>query len=557
MNQLGQFADQKGRPLAIARLDLLLTQFSLQRADGSWTSAQDWHGFFRAEQPMRRQPLQQVPVGEYIAARFAVGVDPRANHADPNRLRPDDPLHPVVNGMHWGWKGGYVFMALEGHWQPDGAPVGSTGGFSYHLGGNENLINIRFPAKLTVRDGSVLRLNLDASRLLSRIDISRDGDSTHSRQPDAIVRILKDTLAKSFSLTQEVAKSDASASSARSLPRSAAATARPYPLMIDAHMPSVSLPQDNPLTVEGVALGERLFNDRRLSIDGSVSCASCHRRANAFSDGEMATSAGVAGRKSARNAMPIFNLAWVDGFFWDSRVDRLKRQALEPIEHPHEMAESLPRVVAKLSADKKTAEHFARAFGGPASAERIGLALEQYMLSIISQDSKFDRMKKGHDPFTPAEKRGLELFLTEFDPANGLFGADCFHCHSGSLFTNHRVVNNGLPIRGNDTGRERISRDPADRGKFRTPSLRNVGISGPYMHDGRFKTLEEVIEHYDRGAERSPTLDPNIAKHPKDGLRLSREDKAALVAFLLTLTDSSFDRADRVLSVRKAPSSAP
>lgn len=550
MNQLGQFSDRQGRPLAIARLDLLLSQFSLQRPDGSWTGAQDWHGFFRAEQPSRRQWLPTVAAGDYVAVRFAVGVAPSANHADPNRLRPDDPLHPVVNGMHWGWKGGYVFMALEGHWQPDGAPRGSTGGFSYHLGNNENLVTIKLPARLSVRSASVLRLNLDASRLLSRIDISKDGDSTHSRQPDGIVRLLKDSLANAFTLTNDGAGS--MAGPPKQSDRSAVASSRAYPLLIDAHMPSVSLPQDNPLTLEGVALGELLFNERRLSIDNSVSCASCHRRVNAFSDGGMALSNGVAGRKSQRNAMPIFNLAWVGEFFWDGRVDRLNRQALEPIQHPHEMAETLPGVVAKLSGDRRMVEHFIRAFGGPVSAERIGLALEQYMLSIVSQDSKFDRVKKGGEQFTPAEKRGLELFLTEYDPVNGLFGADCFHCHSGSLFTNHRIVNNGLPIRGGDSGRERITRDPADRGKFRTPSLRNIGITAPYMHDGRFNTLAEVIEHYNSGAERSATLDPNIAKHPKDGLRLSREDKAALVAFLLTLTDPTWVGADRVSMLRKA-----
>ncbi len=538
MNQLRQLADRKGRPVAITRLDVLLSQFSLQRQDGSWTPVSNWHGFFRAEQPSRQQFLPDIGPGDYIAVRFAVGVAPNANHADPNRLRPDDPLHPVVNGMHWGWKGGYVFMALEGHWLPDNAPGSSTGGFSYHLGSDENLIIIKLAGKMSVKAGTVLRLHLNASRLLSKIDISQDGASTHSREQDKLVKALKNSLSSSFSLSIE--QHEILGTTALSLHRNSGHKTRSYPMMIDAHMPSFSLPKDNPLTMEGVALGARLFNDTRLSVDNSLSCASCHRQVNAFSDGGKPISKGVEGRTGERNAMPLFNLGWINEFFWDGRSTRLSRQALEPIQHPNEMAETLPRVVLKLSRDRHFREDFIRAFGGPINPERIGLALEQYMLSIISQDSKFDRVKKGSEQFTSSEKRGLELFLTEYDPSKGLFGADCFHCHSGSLFTNQRFANNGLASRQGDHGRERVTGDPADRGKFRTPSLRNVAVTGPYMHDGRFNSLEEVVEHYNGGTVRSPTLDPNIAKHPDKGLRLSTENKAALVAFMKTLTDYSF-----------------
>ena len=464
INQLGAVADAKRRALAITRLDLLLSGFSLQRAEGSWTDANGWHAFFRAEHPGLAQALPGAAPGNYVAARFSVGVGPQANHADPNRLLPDDPLHPVVNGLHWGWQGGYVFMALEGHWQFDNAPAGSTGGFSYHLAGDDNKVTVTLPGTLAVRPGTVLRLRLNASRLLSRVDIAKDGDATHSRQQDRVVRALKAGLGQAFALEviDRQPPAEASARAGR-LPSHRGRDSQPYPLNIGAHMPSVSLPDDNPLTVSGVALGAVLFQDRRLSRDASVSCASCHRAPYAMADGGKAVSAGIGGQTGTRNAMPLFNLAWAREFFWDGRAKGLRQQALEPIEHPQEMAHALPQVVAKLKADPDMRQRFKQAFNAPISAESIGLALEQYMLSLVAQDAKFDRVMKNADRFTAAEKRGFDLFLTEHDPSQGLFGADCFHCHGGSLFTNQQFLNNGLPPRGNDLGREAVTGHAADR----------------------------------------------------------------------------------------------
>ena len=544
MNRPGQLADRRSRALAVTRLDLLLSGLSLQRPDGTWTDPAGWHGFFRAEQPLRREPAPAIAPGPYVAVRFAVGVQPQANHADPNRLGPNDPLHPVVNGLHWGWTGGYIFLALEGHWPYDHAAAGRTGGYSYHLAGDENLVAVTLPGKLRVRPDTVLALQFDATRLLAGVDIARDGDSTHSRQQDPAVRSIKAALRRAFTVHARSAAPDPTSASRLPRGRSGAdAGPAPYAWSVGTHMPSVALPADNLPTVDGVALGQRLFHDKRLSRDGSVSCASCHDPARAFADPGKAVSTGVGGRQGTRNAMPLFNLAWAPALLWDGRAPTLRQQVVGPIEHPHEMAETLPRVVAKLSADADLTAHFKRALGGPVTAARIGLALEQYLLTLVSQDSKFDRAMKGGEPLTSLEKRGFELFLTEHDPRLGLRGADCFHCHGGALFTNQQFTNNGLATglrRGVDTGREQVTGQPADRGKFRTPSLRNVAVTAPYMHDGRFKTLEEVIEHYDHGVVRHPTLDPNLAKHPAEGLKLSREDKAALVAFLKTLTDPAF-----------------
>ena len=573
LNRLGQAADARGRALAVTRLDLLLSSFSLQKADGSWTTPDArWHAFFRAEQPTAQQPLPKLPTGDYQALRFAVGVDKAANHADPNRLGPDDPLHPVVNGMHWGWTGGYVFMALEGHWQFDQAPAGSTGGFSYHLAGDDNLVTVTLPGPLHVQPGTRLRLQLDARRLLGAVDIRKDGDTTHSRRQDPVVLALKQVLPAAFKLSAaqpELARAGRPGGVHAAAP--AAGQSQPYAMNVGTHMPTMTLPEDNTPTVAGVALGKALFEDPRLSSDGSLRCASCHSSSHAGADPGQAVSRGVRGQPGQRNTMPLFNLAWAPAFTWDGKAPSLRRQALAPVQAAHEMAETLPRVVAKLAADRSMAQQFQSAFGGPVSAARVGLALEQYLLTLVSQDAKFDRVMKGSESFTAPEKRGFELFLTEHEPGQGLRGGDCFHCHGGALFTNQKFINIGLPEaaaapaadpgkarkaadtgkaqQATDFGRERVTQDPADRGKFRTPSLRNVAVTAPYMHDGRFKTLEEVVDHYDHGVQRNANLDPNLAKHPATGMQLSAEDKAALVAFLRTLTDRAF--------VEPTPASAP
>ncbi|NKB23274.1 MAG: c-type cytochrome [Kiritimatiellae bacterium] len=170
----------------------------------------------------------------------------------------------------------------------------------------------------------------------------------------------------------------------------------------------------------------------------------------------------------------------------------------------------------------------------------VGLALEQYLSTFISQNAKFDKAARTKMAFTPEEKRGLILFVTEHDPVRGQYGDNCFHCHGGNLFSNHKFVNNGLDVVFTDLGRYLMTSNAADKGKFKVPSLRNTAITAPYMHDGRFKTLEEVIEHYNSGVRRSATLDPNLAKHPPEGLNLSEADKKALVAFLKTLTDEKY-----------------
>jgi cytochrome c peroxidase len=182
---------------------------------------------------------------------------------------------------------------------------------------------------------------------------------------------------------------------------------------------------------------------------------------------------------------------------------------------------------------------FTAAFGASEiTAEKISLALENYLLTLTSFNAKFDRVLRGEEQFTTEEQRGFELFSTEYDPRRGQFGADCFHCHGGPLFQSQSFANNGLDEAFSDPGRGKITGKTYDTGKFSTPSLRNVALTAPYMHDGRFRTLEEVVEHYATGVKRSATLDPNLAKHPDGGVPLAAADKRALTAFLRTLTDA-------------------
>ncbi len=321
----------------------------------------------------------------------------------------------------------------------------------------------------------------------------------------------------------------------------------PYAFEMSTTFPVPDLPRDNPLIKERIELGEKLFHDPALSWDNSISCVSCHQSDYAFADPRR-YSAGVEGRTGARHAMPLFNLAWKTSFFWDGRAPSLRTQALFPIQDHAEMDQSLTNLVAKLgSRETQRANYptlFTAAFGSPEiTAEKIGLALEQFVLTLVSFDSKFDRAMKGKAKLTDEEKRGFELFMTEYDPRRNQFGADCFHCHGGPLFQSQTFANNGLDATLTDPGRAKVTGNDADQGKFATPSLRNVALTAPYMHDGRFKTLEEVIEHYCTGIKRSATLDPNLAKHPDGGIGLSREDKRALVAFLNALTDERFGRA--------------
>lgn len=314
------------------------------------------------------------------------------------------------------------------------------------------------------------------------------------------------------------------------------------PLTLDFKgLPEPNFPDDNLLTKEGVELGRRLFYEKALSKDGTMSCASCHNQSTAFSDTNR-FSIGVEGLPGGRQAMAIFNMAWnTNEFFWDGRAHLLRDQALLPIQDELEMNETLENVIAKLTELPEYTDRFHQVFGSAEITElNISLALEQFMNSIISIDSKYDKYKRNEVTLTDSEERGRQLFFTEYNKFfPDLSGADCAHCHSGFNFENDEYMNNGLDELANqsDIGREKVTDNPMDKAKFKVTSLRNIALTPPYMHDGRFQTLEEVIDHYNSGIKSSPSLNPAIQDTQQEGLFLDAQDKQDLVAFLKTLTD--------------------
>lgn len=323
------------------------------------------------------------------------------------------------------------------------------------------------------------------------------------------------------------------------------AQATPYTLQRPLFFPEMDIPQDNPLTVEGIALGKKLFYDPILSGDNTLSCAGCHAPADGFSDTSR-FSKGIDGIRGNRNSMALFNLGYQNFYFWDGRAQTLEDQILQPVPNPIEMHQSWPRSVEKLMATAGYAEMFGKAFGDEKiDSIRVSKAIAQFLRTMVSSNSKFDKYRRGEATLTPDEFAGLDLYEKEGgDPdvvTGGQNGADCFHCHGfGDMqFTDGLAHNNGLDSVFTDKGVGGVTNRPQDMGKFKVPSLRNLSYTAPYMHDGRFKTLEEVIDHYNSGGHPSPTIDP-FMKYTTGGLALSPQKKAQLIAFLRTLDDPSF-----------------
>lgn len=526
-----------GNTISISRLSMLLSDFELTKSDGSKVRLANQHGWISASDRRLRFRLTDVSVGDYKSLSFKVGLIPKINHSDPATYDADHPLNPSVSNLHWGWAGGYVFLAVEGRYEQPGSRLG---GYSFHLGNDENLTALTFSEPFSVTIGTEVRLRFDAARLFRGISISQGKDTSHSATGDPIAAKMKANLPTTFrliSIDQEPLRGELDHVPEVAPPPG---TTR-YQLKIPAHFPRPTLPPDNPLTQEGVELGRMLFNEKMLSEGNRQACMSCHAPTAAFSDRGQARSKGANGLTGNRNSMPLFNLAWSPTYTWDGRRTRLRDQVLAPIQDAKEMNQSLAESLSKLKASGRYAKPFERAFGDPEiNAERLSLAVEQFLLTIISADSKFDRALKRKATFSDQEKRGLELFITEFNPARGLYGADCFHCHGGNLFSDFQFKNNGLKESSDDFGRSTVTGRRQDRSKFKVPSLRNVAVTGPYMHDGRFKTLGQTVEHYLSGVSLSDTLDPNLAKHPDQGIPLNASDKRALIAFLRTLTDSAY-----------------
>lgn len=284
----------------------------------------------------------------------------------------------------------------------------------------------------------------------------------------------------------------------------------------------------NPLTREGFLLGRRLFYDQRLSKDSTISCASCHQQFGAFATYEHNLSHGVDNSLTTRNAPALQNLAWEKEFMWDGGINHLDLQPLAPLTAPNEMGETLANTLRKLQQDTGYQRMFAAAFGDHAiTTQRMNRALSQYMLMLVSSNSKYDKVMRGEASFILPEQLGYAIFKQK-----------CSTCHTEPLFTDLSYRNTGLPVDNtlNDYGRMRITGDKKDSLKFKVPSLRNVAITYPYGHDGRFFTLLNVFEHYRKNMVVSPLTD-SLLQHR---IPLSNYEIGQLTAFLYTLTDTSF-----------------
>lgn len=300
------------------------------------------------------------------------------------------------------------------------------------------------------------------------------------------------------------------------------------PISIPGNFPALPATPDNPLTKAGIALGRMLFYDTRLSGNNKLSCASCHQQQLAFADPFALSNIGVSGKQLHRSAPALINLAWAtNGLFWEGGSTNLESQALGPLTNGDEMAQNLYELVAELNEVPAYVSMFKAAFGEDISIANIVKAIAQFERTLISGNAKYDK-----GIFTLQEKQGLLLF-----------NQHCRSCHAGELFTDNRYHNNGIDndftnsaLEGIYQGRFRVTYDSADLGKFKTPTLRNITLTAPYMHDGRFHTLQEVLQHYNNGIQLSPTTDTMLLNKKT----LSSADQAAIIAFLQTLTDSSF-----------------
>lgn len=285
----------------------------------------------------------------------------------------------------------------------------------------------------------------------------------------------------------------------------------------------------NTLSKSKIELGRALFYDPILSADNTISCATCHSPFNAFSHTDHALSHGINDAIGDRNAPALFNLAWQGLFMWDGAANHLDVQALAPISHPKEMGESISHVIYKLQHSTLYPTLFKNAFGDSSiSGEKTLKAMAQFQLTLTSSNSKYDGVKKGDYHFTKQEQAGYALFKN-----------NCNSCHAEPLFSTYEFASNGLKIDStlNDYGRWQVTKNKKDSLLFKIPSLRNLSYSYPYMHDGRFKKLYEVVNHYTNSSlNKTPLISSELA----NPITLSPNQKTDLIAFLLTLNDSAF-----------------
>ena len=305
--------------------------------------------------------------------------------------------------------------------------------------------------------------------------------------------------------------------------------ATPLTLQIPDGFPRMVIPGNNPMTVEGVALGRRLFYDPILSGDSTQACGSCHMQEFAFGDSAR-FSTGITGEKGTRQAPHLTNAGWLRSSFWDGRSATLEDQARGPVPNPIEMNQPWSGAIAKLERHSEYPDFFCAAFGSKEiTIDRVVMAIAQFERTFISANSKYDKWLRGEATFDAVELKGFGIFFTEI--------GDCFHCHGQAVGTDHRFVNTGLDSILVDQGRGAVTGDSDDDMTFKSPSIRNAMVSAPYMHDGRFSTIDEVLAHYNGGFfNTTPNVEPLISA--RNIMRPGQVD--TLKVFLMTLTDHEF-----------------
>lgn len=325
-----------------------------------------------------------------------------------------------------------------------------------------------------------------------------------------------------------------------SRPKKGQLTPYEFPKMVG--FPAMPVAENNPVTKEGAELGRYLFYDPILSANQTMSCASCHKQAFAFSDAGKKFSEGINQVVQKRNTPPLFNLAWYPSFFWDGRAATLEDQVFFPVRDHAEMNLSWPEAEKRLNKSRFYRKKFLDVFSiSVIDSIHIAKAIAQFERTLISCNSKFDRVLRKEDKLTQAEFRGYEI-------VNDQSMADCLHCHTTdahALATSRKFGNNGLDTASSifnypDSGLGGITGKPKDYGWFKIPSLRNIAVTGPYMHDGRFSSLREVIDFYSEGLHPSINIDSKMTRIKTRGVQLTESDKLCLEAFLHTLTDSTF-----------------
>lgn len=298
-----------------------------------------------------------------------------------------------------------------------------------------------------------------------------------------------------------------------------------------AHFPPAHYTHDkNTYSQAGFELGRKLFFDPILSANNTISCGSCHKQEHAFADVNIRLSKGIDGQTGTRHTPAIFNIAWNTSFMWDGGVNHIEVMPLTPLTNKVEMAETISNIVYKLNRHKEYPTLFKNVFHRDSiDDQQMFWALAQYMSNLVSASSKYDDVYTGKTTYTKDEQEGYNLFKK-----------NCSTCHTEPLLTDYSFKNNGLDYQFTDSGRYRITRQEEDWGSFKVPTLRNIAVTSPYMHDGRFTTLEQVLHHYADSVKQTPSLSPLLVKNGKPGLHLTADEQRKIILFLHTLTDTKF-----------------